>query len=107
MTANHELIDNRSFLARLLSGEYGLAITYWALYFVGCSLFFVFGSRAVDAENWLQYLIIVALMLGYTFVLIVGIRAATKRNVEVMSRTSSVFMIINILVGISTLGFIY
>jgi hypothetical protein len=109
MTANHELIDNRSFLARLLSGEYGLAITYWALYFVGCSLFFVFGSRAVDAENWLQYLIIVALMLGYTFVLIVGIRAAYKgpQMWKVMSRTSSVFMIINILVGISTLGFIY
>ncbi|GAB5499027.1 MAG: hypothetical protein PsegKO_13380 [Pseudohongiellaceae bacterium] len=109
MTANHELIDNRSFLARLLSGEYGLAITYWALYFVGCSLFFVFGSRAVDQENWFQYLIIVALMLGYTFVLIVGIRAAYKgpQMWKVMSRTSSVFMIINILVGISTLGFIY
>lgn len=109
MTANQELVDNRSFLARLLAGDYGLAITYWALYFVGCGLFFVFGSRAVDAENWLQYLVIVALMLAYTFVLIVGIRAAYKgpQMWKVMSRTSSVFMIINILVGICTLGFIY
>jgi len=109
MTANHELIDNRSFLARLLAGEYGLAVTYWALYFVGCGLFFVFGSRAVDAEDWLQYLVIAALMLAYTFVLIIGIRAAYKgpQMWKVMSRTSSVFMIINILVGICTLGFIY
>ena len=109
MTANHDLIDNRSFLARLLAGEYGLAVTYWALYFVGCGLYFVFGSRAVDAENWLQYLTITALMLGYTFILIIGIRAAYKgpQMWKVMSRTSSVFMIINILVGICTLGFIY
>ena len=109
MTANQELADNRSFLARLLGGDYGLAITYWSLYFVGCGLFFVFGSRAVDAENWLQYLMLVALMLAYTFVLIVGIRAAYKgpQMWKVMSRTSSVFMIINILVGICTLGFIY
>jgi hypothetical protein len=48
-------------------------------------------------------------MLAYTFLLIVGIRAAYKgpQLWKVMSRTSSVFMIINILVGISTLGFIY
>lgn len=102
-------MDDRSFMAKLLAGEYGLAITYWALYFVGCGLFFVFGSQAVDAENWIEYLIIVALMLAYTFVLIVGIRAAYKgpQMWKVMSRTSSVFMIINILVGICTLGFIY
>lgn len=102
-------MDDRSFLAKLLAGEYGLAITYWALYFVGCGLFFVFGSRAVDAENWIEYFAIVALMLAYTFILIVGIRAAYKgpQMWKVMSRTSSVFMIINILVGICTLGFIY
>jgi hypothetical protein len=101
--------DDRSFMARLLAGEYGLAITYWLFYFLGCALFFYFGSRAVDAENWIQYLIIVAAMLAYTFILIVGIRAAYKgpQMWKVMSRTSSVFMIINILVGISTLGFIY
>lgn len=101
--------DSRPFMARLLAGEYGLAITYWIFYFIGAGLFFVFGSRAVDAENWIEYLSIVALMLGYTFLLIVGIRAAYKgpQMWKVMSRTSSVFMIINILVGISTLGFIY
>lgn len=103
------LVDNRSLLARILSGDYGLAITYWLFYFAGSGAFFVFGSQAVDAENWLVYGIIVALMLAYTFVLIIGIRAAYKgpQLWKVMSRTSSVFMIINILVGISTLGFIY
>lgn len=104
-----EQIEQQSFLARLLAGEYGLAITYWALYFVGAGLFFVFGSRAVDVEQWIPYLVMVAVMMGYTVILIIGVRAAYKgpQLWKVMSRTSSVFMIINILVGISTLGFIY
>ena len=106
---NPTLSDDRSFMARLLAGEYGLAITYWALYFIGATAFFVFGSRAVDREQWIPYLAMVAAMLGYTFILIIGIRAAYKgpQLWKVMSRTSSVFMIINILVGITTLGFIY
>lgn len=96
-------------MSRLLAGEYGLAVTYWAFYFLGAAAFFVFGSRAVDTGDWVRYLIYVAVMLAYTFILIVGIRAAYKgpQLWKVMSRTSSIFMIINILVGISTLGFIY
>ena len=104
-----EQTDNRSLIARLLAGEYGLAITYWALYFLGAGGFFVFGSQAVDSKQWIRYLSLVALMLGYTVILIIGIRAAYKgpQMWKVMSRTSSVFMIINILIGISTLGFVY
>lgn len=100
---------DRSFLAKLLAGEYGLAITYWIFYFIGAGLFFVFGSRAVANEAWINYLLMVAVMLGYTVILIIGVRAAYKgpQLWKVMSRTSSVFMIINILTGISTLGFIY
>lgn len=108
-TTESELIDNRSFIARLLAGQYGLAITYWALYFIGAGLFFVFGSAAVDNQAWISYLAIIALMMAYTVILIMGVRAAYKgpQLWKVMSRTSSVFMIINILTGISTLGFIY
>lgn len=104
-----EQTDDRSFLARLLAGEYGLAITYWIFYFVGAGVFFVTGSQAVDIENWFRFLVIVALMLAYTALLLVGIRSAYKgpQLWKVMSRTSSVFMIINILIGISSLGFIY
>lgn len=96
-------------MARLLDGEYGLAITYWALYFVAATAFFIFGSQAVDSEAWFRYMVMIAAMLGYTVLLITGIRAAYKgpQLWKVMSRTSSVFMIINILVGISTLGFVY
>lgn len=104
-----EHTEDKSFLARLLAGEYGLAITYWIFYFIGAGIFFVTASQAVDAENWVQFLIIVTIMLGYTTLLLMGIRAAYKgpQLWKVMSRTSSVFMIINILVGISALGFIY
>lgn len=106
---NKQKIAEKSFLAKMLAGAYGLAITYWTLYFVGAGLFAVFGSRAVSAEQWLPYLIMVAAMMAYTVVLIIGVRAAYKgpQLWKVMSRTSSVFMIINILVGISTLGFVY
>ncbi|NKB34061.1 MAG: hypothetical protein GKR91_13280 [Pseudomonadales bacterium] len=106
---NNDELDNRSFAQRLLAGEYGLAVTYWALFFVGCALYFIFGSRAVDAEQWIPYLFMVAAQLGYTGLLLVGIRTAYKgpQLWKVMSRTSSIFMIINILAGICTLGFIY
>ncbi|MDA0690216.1 MAG: hypothetical protein O2948_16420 [Proteobacteria bacterium] len=101
--------DDRSFLAKLFAGEYGLAVTYWILYFIGASLFFFTGSQAVDEENWITFLIIVAVMFAYTLLLVVGIRAAYNgpQLWKVVSRTSSIFMIINILVGICTLGFIY
>lgn len=104
-----EHADDRSFLKRLLAGEYGLAVTYWMFYFLGAGIFFVTGSQAVDRELWLRFLGIVAVMLAYTALLLVGVRAAYKgpQLWKVMSRTSSVFMIINILVGISALGFIY
>lgn len=104
-----EQTDNRSFLTRLLAGEYGLAITYWIFYFVGAGIFFMTGSQSVDTENWFQFLILVAVMLAYTALLLIGIRAAYKgpQLWKVMSRTSSVFMIINILLGITVLGFIY
>ena len=104
-----EAVAEKSFLAKMLGGDFGLAITYWALYFVGAGLFAVFGSRAVDDERWIPYLAMVAAMMAYTVILIIGVRAAYKgpQLWKVMSRTSSVFMIINILIGISTLGFIY
>ena len=104
-----EQADKRSFLNRLLAGEYGLAITYWAFYFLGAAIFFVLGSQSVDSEQWIRFLLLVAIMLGYTVILLIGIRTAYKgpQLWKVMSRTSSVFMIINILVGITALGFVY
>ncbi|MBL4820447.1 MAG: hypothetical protein JKY98_05580 [Gammaproteobacteria bacterium] len=104
-----EQAGEKSFLVKLLAGEYGLATTYWFFYFVGAAIFFVSASAAVDVEQWLGLLIIIAIMLGYTVLLLIGIRAAYKgpQLWKVMSRTSSVFMIINILVGITALGFIY
>ena len=104
--SQHEV---HSFVSKLLSGEFGLAVTYWLLFFLGASSFFIFGSQAVDRERWLLYLGIVVMALAYTFLLILRIKAAYKgpQLWKVMSRTSSIFMIINVLVGISTLGFIY
>ena len=75
---NNNDIDDRSFAQRLISGEYGLAITYWPLFFFGCGLYFVFGSRAVDEDQWIPYLIMVSGQLTYTGLLLVGIQMAYK-----------------------------
>ena len=92
----------------LLSGQYGLAVTYWGLYLAGAGAFFLFGSRAVEADRWLSYIMMAGGMLVYTCALVIGVRVTYKgpQLWKVMSRTSSVFMVINILVGISTLGFV-
>ncbi|MBP78771.1 MAG: hypothetical protein CL926_05795 [Deltaproteobacteria bacterium] len=96
-------------LTKLKNGKFGLASSYWAAYFFGASLFFIFGSRAVDNGQWLLYFVIMTGMMIYTMLLIIGVRANYKGRQlwKVMSRTSSVFMITNILVGICTLGFVY
>ena len=96
-------------MSKLLGGEFGLAVTHWLLFFLGASSFFIYGSLAVDRERWSLYLGIVVAALAYTSLLVLGIKAAYKgpQRWKVMSRTSSIFMIINVLVGISTLGFIY
>jgi hypothetical protein len=106
---NANNVDDRSFAQRALSGDYGLALTYWLLFFLGCGVYFIFGSRAVDSESWMSYLVIASCQLGYTALLLTLIKRAYKgpQLWKVMSRTSSIFTIINILTGISTLGFIY
>ncbi len=108
-TAATEGPDDRSFITKLVSGRYGLALTYWAFYFIGLGVFFVLASQAVDSRQWLRYLAIIIVMGAYTMALVAGIRATYKgpQLWKVISRTSSVFMIINILVGICTLGFVY
>jgi hypothetical protein len=104
-----QLGSEKSFVNKILAGDYGLAISYWALYFAGAGVFAVFGSRAVNDAHWGPYLSMVVAMMAYTVTLLIGVRAAYKgpQLWKVMSRTSSVFMIINILIGISTLGFVY
>ena len=61
-----EPAGEKSFLAKMLAGDFGLATTYWALYFVGAGLFAALGSQAVDDERWIPYLLMVAAMMAYT-----------------------------------------
>ena len=101
--------EDRSFMGLVLDGETDLAITYWLLFLAGSGIFFVFGSDAVDKEQWLLYHGIVTAALADTFLLILGIKAAYRgpQLWKVMLRTSSIFMIINVLVGIPTLSFVH
>ncbi len=106
-TTNSAPLDDEDKI--FVAGDLKLAVVYWLLYIVGATLFFFAGSWAVDTEKWFYFLLFVSAQLLYTFLLVVGIRAGYKgpQMWKVMSRTSSVFMITNILVGIATLGFVY
>ena len=101
--------DGRSLISSLLTGEYGLARCCWVLYLLGAGLFFGFGSRAVNSGDWHSYLTMAVALLVHTLVLIIGIRVAYRgpQRWQVLSRTSSIFMVTNVLVAISTLGFVF
>ena len=42
----------RSFMSKLLGGEFGLAVTYWLLFFLGAGSFFIFGTGAKAGSCW-------------------------------------------------------
>ena len=93
-------------MSKLLGGEFGLAVTYWLLFFLGASSFFIFGSQAVDQERWLLYGHRRQHWLHFADS---GNQGGLQRATALESYVAhlSIFMIINVLVGISTLGFIY
>ena len=51
---NRETDGGKSLPNKVLAGDYDLATTYWAMYFVGDGLFATFGSQAVDQERWIS-----------------------------------------------------
>ena len=92
-----------------IAGDLRLAISYWLLYLVGAAVFFFAGSWAVDSDSWSIFIVLASFQFAYTVALVIGVKAGYQgpQKWKVVSRTSSVFMITNILVGISTLGFVY
>lgn len=98
----------RSLLGRLLYGHYGLALTYWALYFLCAVLFFIFGSMAVVEGAWTRYVVMLALTVSWSFLLLMGIdRAYTGKDPgRALGRIAVLFLLLNISNALATLSFI-
>lgn len=93
---------------RLVSGQYGLALTYWVLYLIVAVLFFVAGSAAVADQDWQRYVAMLAGLLVWTFILLFGIqRAFTGEDPgKALGRIAVLFLLLNMTNALATLSFI-
>jgi|AntRauTorckE6833_2_1112554.scaffolds.fasta_scaffold53609_2 hypothetical protein len=107
MSSNPDL-NTASPLMRVLSGKYGLALTYWVLYLTGAVIFFVVASIAVADEAWTVYVTLLGLMLVWTFVLLTGIKFAYQGEDpgKALGRIAMLFLLLNLTNALAALSFI-
>ena len=88
--------------------RYGLAGVYWPLFFVGALAFFISGSMAVYQGDWGRYLILLGLSLGWTVVLLIGVRLGYRGQDpgKALGRVSVLFLLLNMTNTLATLSFI-
>ncbi|MDO8909923.1 MAG: hypothetical protein Q7W55_15670 [Pseudohongiella sp.] len=93
---------------RLVSGHYGLALTYWILYLIVAGIFFVAGSAAVADGNWSSYTLMLGATLTWTFILLFGIQRAYKGEDpgKALGRIAILFLLLNMTNALATLSFI-
>lgn len=93
---------------RIINGQFGLAVTYWALYLVVAVLFFIFGSLAVSDERWGLYLIMLIGTVAWTFILVWGVSKGYRGMDpgKAIGRVSVLFLLLNITNALATLSFI-
>jgi hypothetical protein len=95
-------------LQRLVSGHYGLALTYWMLYLVAAVIFFVAGSAAVADGDWSRYTLMLGALLTWTFILLFGIQRAYigEDPGKALGRIAVLFLLLNMTNALATLSFI-
>lgn len=101
--------ERQPLLARVINGDYGLALTYWLLFLAGAAAFFLAGSIAVAENAWPRFTILVMLSVGWTFVLLAGIQRAYKGDDpgKAIARIAMLFLLLNLSNTLLTLSFIY
>ena len=98
----------KTILAKVIDGDYGLARTYWTLFLTGMLAFFIYGSIQVADRTWVPFLIALGFTVLWSALLIAGIWRAYKgpEHWKVVARTSILFFILNLSNTIATLIFI-
>lgn len=97
-----------SFFRRLVTGHYGLALTYWTLFLVAAALFFVFGSLAVMEGQWTRYTIMLVATVVWSFILLTGIDRGYRGDDpgKALARIAMLFLLLNLSNALATLSFI-
>ena len=98
-----------SALGRFLSGaNYGLARTYWTLYWIGAVIFFLIGSVLVAERNWVPYVILLVVTIAYSFVLLIGVQRFYRGSDpgKALARIAMLFLLLNLTNMLLTFSFI-
>lgn len=97
-----------SFFRRLVTGHYGLALTYWTLFLVAAALFFVFGSLAVMEGQWTRYTVMLVATVVWSFLLLTGIDRGYRGDDpgKALARIAMLFLLLNLSNALATLSFI-
>lgn len=101
--------NSSSALSRFIRGEtFGLATTYWTLYIIGGVIFFIFGSIEVADRNWRLYLSMLAALIFWSFLLLLGVRFGYRGSDpgKALGRVAMLFLLLNISNVLGTLSFI-
>jgi len=102
-------VSHSSALSRFVRGEtFGLARTYWTLYIIAGVIFFIFGSMEVADRNWKLYLGMLAGLIGWSFLLLLGVRSGYRGSDpgKALGRVAMLFLLINMSNVLATLSFI-
>lgn len=102
-----ESIEEQTPFYRLVHGHYGLAATYWVLFLLAAAGFFVTGSLAVSERDWLRLLVLVILSVGWTFLLLMGVKRGYRGNDpgKAIARVSMLFLTLNLTNTLAVLSF--
>ena len=108
MSLESNSLETQTPFSRLIHGHYGLAATYWTLFLIGAVLFFVFGSAAVAERDWPPFLLMLAASIGWTFLLLAGIRRGYRGEDpgKAIARISMLFLTLNLTNTLAVLSFI-
>lgn len=95
-------------LQRLIRGDFGLALTYWTLFLTVSLVFFVLGSAAVADEDWSRYSTMLIALIGWTFLLLVGVKRGFKGQDpgKALGRIAMLFLLLVMTNALATLSFI-
>lgn len=99
---------NISPFKRLIQGHYGLALTYWSLFLSMSAVFFVLGSASVADQAWQRFVILLSLLIVWTFLLLLGIKRGFKGEDpgKALGRIAMLFLLLVMTNALATLSFI-
>lgn len=92
---------------RLISGQYGLAVTYWTLFLIASALFFASASVAVSNRDWQTYAILLGALLAWTFLLLIGVKKGFRGEDpgKALGRVAVLFLLLDMTNALAAISF--